>query len=61
MDKIQRQILKNQSTILLALSSMDSDVLNSINERVKETFLFFNEDSKEPCCEMDVKCEDGEK
>lgn len=60
MTPIERQILKNQSTILTSLSPMvkDLDNLNSINERVKETLEFFVDKNKEDCCDMDKEvCE----
>ena len=56
MNEIERQILKNQSTILCGLSTIvkDLECLNSIGERTKETLEFFKEEIKEDCCEMDA-------
>ena len=55
MDKIQRQILKNQSTIMSSLTDLpiNIDSVLSIRERMKETTLLFVGDSKEPCCDME--------
>lgn len=57
-DNIDRQILKNQSTILLALSQISevhSTTIGSISERMLETKRFFEDElkeKKEDACDM---------
>jgi len=54
MTPIERQILKNQATILKGLTglSLGVETLLSINNRMEETNNLFKEKSEEPCCEM---------
>lgn len=54
MTPIEEQQLKNQSTIIMALSDLSTDleITNSLKDRMAETLEFFIESKEEPCCEM---------
>ncbi len=53
MTPIEKQILKNQATILQRLADHeDANSLKSISNRLSETSEFFQESKEEPCCEM---------
>ena len=57
MDKIQRLILHGINRILAHNLSCDFDrnIYDEINRELEKG------NSKEPCCKMGAKCEDGEK
>ena len=57
MNEIETQILKNQSTILLALTEVikDLDILNSISDRTRETANLFLGDLKGSDTEQRIK------
>lgn len=58
MTPIEIQLLKNQSTTLLVLTevgmgAMDTETLNSISSRMKETKeLLAPKGAEDPCCKM---------
>ncbi len=64
MTPIERQILKNQASIMNALvdiTEVNTESISSFRDRVKETFLALNpKGSEDPCCKMDASRGRGE-